>query len=192
MGVAAGPQTPGRVLLQAAWKDNPIFRQVLNMAPKTVRSAACQQNFVEGPDVDLEKLPIQTCWPGDAGPLLTWGLVVTRGPERPRQNLGIYRQQLIGKNRLIMRWLSHRGGALDFRDWQQKHPGQPFPVAVALLVLVSLLFFNPRMSFERLPQVTACRGPPPSSTCWATACTSASPVSTPIGRAPARHSLTPL
>ena len=118
--------------MRDAWDKLPIFRQVLNMAPKTVRSAPCQQNFVEGPDVDLEKLPIQTCWPGDAGPLLTWGLVVTRGPERPRQNLGIYRQQLIGKNRLIMRWLSHRGGALDFRDWQQKHPGQPFPLAVAL------------------------------------------------------------
>ncbi|NHA13763.1 4-hydroxy-3-polyprenylbenzoate decarboxylase [Thioalkalivibrio sp. XN279] len=118
--------------MRDAWDKLPIFRQVLNMAPKTVRSAPCQQNFVEGPDVDLEKLPIQTCWPGDAGPLLTWGLVITRGPERPRQNLGIYRQQLIGKNRLIMRWLSHRGGALDFRDWQQKHPGQPFPVAVAL------------------------------------------------------------
>ncbi|MGD9387924.1 MAG: 4-hydroxy-3-polyprenylbenzoate decarboxylase [Gammaproteobacteria bacterium] len=118
--------------MRDAWQKLPIFRQVLNMAPKTVRSAPCQQNVVEGPDVDLEKLPIQTCWPGDAGPLLTWGLVVTRGPERSRQNLGIYRQQLIGKNRLIMRWLSHRGGALDFRDWQQKHPGQPFPLAVAL------------------------------------------------------------
>ena len=118
--------------MRDAWDKLPIFRQVLNMAPKTVRSAPCQQNFLEGPDVDLERLPIQTCWPGDAGPLLTWGLVITRGPERPRQNLGIYRQQLIGKNRLIMRWLSHRGGALDFRDWQLKHPGEPFPLAVAL------------------------------------------------------------
>ena len=118
--------------MRDAWDKLPIFRQVLNMAPKVVRSAPCQQNFLEGPDVDLEKLPIQTCWPGDAGPLLTWGLVITRGPERARQNLGIYRQQLIGKNRLIMRWLSHRGGALDFRDWQLKHPGEPFPLAVAL------------------------------------------------------------
>jgi 4-hydroxy-3-polyprenylbenzoate decarboxylase len=118
--------------MRDAWDKLPIFRQVLNMAPKTVRSAPCQQNFLEGPDVDLEKLPIQTCWPGDAGPLLTWGLVITRGPERARQNLGIYRQQLIGRNRLIMRWLSHRGGALDFRDWQLKHPGEPFPLAVAL------------------------------------------------------------
>jgi 4-hydroxy-3-polyprenylbenzoate decarboxylase len=118
--------------MRDAWEKLPIFRQVLNMAPKTVRSAPCQQNSVTGPDVDLEQLPIQTCWPGDAGPLLTWGLVITRGPERPRQNLGIYRQQLIGRNRLIMRWLSHRGGALDFRDWQLKFPGEPFPVAVAL------------------------------------------------------------
>jgi len=118
--------------MRDAWEKLPVFRQVLNMAPRTVRKAPCQQNVAEGPDVDLEKLPIQTCWPGDAGPLLTWGLVVTRGPERARQNLGIYRQQLIGRNRLIMRWLSHRGGALDFRDWQQKHPGEPFPLAVAL------------------------------------------------------------
>jgi len=118
--------------MRDAWDKLPIFRQVLNMAPKTVRSAPCQQNFLEGPDVDLGRLPIQTCWPGDAGPLLTWGLVITRGPERARQNLGIYRQQLIGRNRLIMRWLSHRGGALDFRDWQLKHPGEPFPLAVAL------------------------------------------------------------
>jgi 4-hydroxy-3-polyprenylbenzoate decarboxylase len=118
--------------MRDAWEKLPVFRQVLNMAPKTVRSAPCQQNVLEGPDVDLGRLPIQTCWPGDAGPLLTWGLVVTRGPERPRQNLGIYRQQLIGRNRLIMRWLPHRGGALDCRDWQLRHPGEPFPVAVAL------------------------------------------------------------
>ncbi|MDX5298957.1 MAG: UbiD family decarboxylase, partial [Gammaproteobacteria bacterium] len=86
----------------------------------------------EAKDVDLYKLPIQTCWPGDAGPLVTWPLVITRGPEKPRQNLGIYRQQLIGRNRLIMRWLSHRGGALDYREWCLRHPEQPFPVAVAL------------------------------------------------------------
>jgi 4-hydroxy-3-polyprenylbenzoate decarboxylase len=118
--------------MRDAWEKLPIFRQIMNMAPKTVRAAPCQENFVEGPDVDLGMLPLQTCWPGDAGPLLTWGLVITRGPERPRQNLGIYRQQLIGRNRLIMRWLSHRGGALDFRDWQLQHPREPFPVAVAI------------------------------------------------------------
>jgi 4-hydroxy-3-polyprenylbenzoate decarboxylase len=118
--------------MRDAWEKLPIFRQVMNMAPRVVRSAPCQANVAEGPGVDLGKLPVQTCWPGDAGPLITWGLVITRGPERPRQNLGIYRQQVIGPNRLIMRWLSHRGGALDFRDWQKARPGEPFPVAVAL------------------------------------------------------------
>jgi 4-hydroxy-3-polyprenylbenzoate decarboxylase len=82
--------------------------------------------------VDLAKLPIQHCWPGDVAPLITWGLTVTRGPMKPRQNLGIYRQQVIARNKVIMRWLPHRGGALDFRDHCQKNPGQPFPVAVAL------------------------------------------------------------
>jgi 4-hydroxy-3-polyprenylbenzoate decarboxylase len=110
----------------------PIYRQVMNMGPKVLRSAPCQQVILEDEQVDLNKIPIQTCWPGDAGPLVTWPLVITKGPEKDRQNLGIYRQQLIGKNRLIMRWLSHRGGALDFREWQQKKPGEPFPVAVAL------------------------------------------------------------
>ena len=118
--------------MRDAWEKLPVFRQVMNMAPKVVRSAPCQANVAEGRDVDLGTLPVQTCWPGDAGPLITWGLVITRGPERPRQNLGIYRQQVIGPNRLIMRWLSHRGGALDFRDWQKARPGEPFPVAVAL------------------------------------------------------------
>ncbi|MDX1321021.1 MAG: UbiD family decarboxylase, partial [Oceanospirillum sp.] len=110
----------------------PVFKKVLNMGPKKVRNPACQQVVIEGDDVDLYKLPIQTCWPGDAGPLVTWPLVITRGPHKERQNLGIYRQQLIGKNKLIMRWLSHRGGALDFREWQQEHPGKPFPISVAL------------------------------------------------------------
>ena len=118
--------------LKAAWESLPVFRKVLDMAPKRVRSAPCQEHVIEGDAVDLARLPVQTCWPGDAGPLITWGLVVTRGPNQSRQNLGIYRQQVIGRNRVIMRWLSHRGGALDFRDWQQAHPGEPFPVAVAL------------------------------------------------------------
>jgi len=113
----------------AAW---PLFRQVLHMPTRTIRRPVCRQNVVEHSEVDLSKLPLQTCWPEDAGPLITWGLTITRGPRKPRQNLGIYRQQVIGRNRVIMRWLSHRGGALDFRDWQQTHPGQPFPVAVAL------------------------------------------------------------
>ncbi len=110
----------------------PMYRKVLDMAPKELKRAPCQEVIMEDAVVNLAKLPVQTCWPGDGGPLITWGLVITRGPEKPRQNLGIYRMQVIGKNRVIMRWLSHRGGALDFREWQIKHPGEPFPVAVAL------------------------------------------------------------
>jgi 4-hydroxy-3-polyprenylbenzoate decarboxylase len=110
----------------------PQYKRVLDMAPKVVKSAPCQRHVLEGDAIDLASLPIQTCWPEDAGPLITWALVITRGPHRERQNLGIYRQQVIGKNRVIMRWLAHRGGALDFRDWCEARPGEPFPVAVAL------------------------------------------------------------
>ena len=110
----------------------PVFKQVLNMPAKVVRKAVCQQNVISGDDVDLAKLPVQRCWPGDAAPLITWGLTVTRGPHKKRQNLGIYRQQVIAKNKIIMRWLSHRGGALDFKEWCQTHPGKPYPVSVAL------------------------------------------------------------
>jgi len=118
--------------LRDAWEKWPVLKQVLNMAPKVVNSAPCQQIVWQGADVDLARLPIQHCWPGDVAPLVTWGLTVTRGPHKARQNLGIYRQQVIGKNKLIMRWLAHRGGALDFREHQAAHPGQPFPIAVAL------------------------------------------------------------
>ena len=114
------------------WDKRHQFKPILNMPTNVVKKAPCQAVVIEADDVDLGKLPIQTCWPGDAGPLITWPLVITRGPEKERQNLGIYRQQVIGKNKLIMRWLSHRGGALDFRDWQLAHPGEPFPIAVAL------------------------------------------------------------
>jgi 4-hydroxy-3-polyprenylbenzoate decarboxylase len=110
----------------------PVFKQVLNMPAKEVKKAPCQQVILEGDDVDLTKLPIQHCWPGDAAPLITWGLTVTKGPYKKRQNLGIYRQQLLGKNKIIMRWLSHRGGALDFREWCKEHPGEPYPVSIAL------------------------------------------------------------
>ncbi len=110
----------------------PLFKQALNLAPKEISKPVCQEVVLTGDAVDLDLLPIQTCWPDDVGPLMTWPLVITRGPLKERQNLGIYRMQKIGKNRLIMRWLSHRGGALDFRDFQEKHPGQPFPVVVAL------------------------------------------------------------
>ncbi|MEH6824201.1 MAG: 4-hydroxy-3-polyprenylbenzoate decarboxylase [Motiliproteus sp.] len=118
--------------MKDAWNKLPIFKQVMNMGPKLVKQAPCQTHVFHGSDVDLTQLPIQTCWPGDVGPLVTWPLVITKGPEKERQNLGIYRQQLLGRNKLIMRWLSHRGGALDFKEWQQAHPGERFPVAVAL------------------------------------------------------------
>ena len=118
--------------LRDAWEKWPILKQVLNMAPTVVKDAPCQAVVLEGDQVDLGRLPVQTCWPGDVAPLVTWGLVVTRGPHKARQNLGIYRQQVIAPNKLIMRWLAHRGGALDFREHQLAHPGQPFPIAVAL------------------------------------------------------------
>jgi 4-hydroxy-3-polyprenylbenzoate decarboxylase len=114
------------------WEKVPVLKQVLNMAPKERSSGPCQEVVWEGKDVDLARLPVQTCWPEDAGPLITWGLTVTRGPHKTRQNLGIYRQQVIGPNRVIMRWLAHRGGALDYRDHLAASPGTPFPVAVAL------------------------------------------------------------
>ena len=118
--------------LRDAWDKMPVLKQVLNMAPKSISNAPCQENIRSDDAVDLTMLPIQTCWPGDVAPLITWPLVITRGPHKERQNLGIYRLQLIGKNKLIMRWLSHRGGALDFQEFKKAHPGEKFPVAVAL------------------------------------------------------------
>jgi 4-hydroxy-3-polyprenylbenzoate decarboxylase len=123
---------PPKGLLDAWRNTRPVFTQVLNMAPKLRSSAPCQEIVWEGADVDLGRLPVQTCWPGDVGPLITWGLTVTRGPHKARQNLGIYRQQVIAADKVIMRWLSARGGALDFRDHALAHPGTPFPIAVAL------------------------------------------------------------
>jgi len=123
---------PPKGLRDALAKVSMLKAALWDMSPRTVRGAPCQEVVVEGDDVDLGALPLQYCWPGDVAPLLTWGLVITRGPKARRQNLGIYRQQPIARNKLIMRWLSHRGGALDFRDHAQAHPGQPFPVAVAL------------------------------------------------------------
>jgi 4-hydroxy-3-polyprenylbenzoate decarboxylase len=110
----------------------PVYKQVLNMPVKQVKRAPCQEIVLSGDDVDLTKLPIQTCWPGDVAPLITWGLTITRGPNRERQNLGIYRQQVLSKNKVIMRWLSHRGGALDFQEFQKTNPGENYPVSVAL------------------------------------------------------------
>jgi len=118
--------------LKDLWDKLPVFKQVLNMPVKEVKKAACQEVVLTGEQIDLSMLPIQRCWPGDVAPLVTWGLTITKGPHKKRQNLGIYRQQVIAKNKLIMRWLSHRGGALDFREWCQAFPGQPYPVSVAL------------------------------------------------------------
>ena len=120
----------------SGWKDllakAPKFKNALYLSPKVVKKPPCQEIIIEGDELDLGKLPIQTCWPEDVGPLITWPLVITKGPHKERQNLGIYRMQVIGKNKLIMRWLAQRGGALDFREWKQTHPGQPFPVSVAI------------------------------------------------------------
>jgi len=118
--------------LKDAWDKWPILKQVLNMSPKIVASAPCQEIVWEGSDIDLSRLPIQHCWPGDVAPLITWGLVVTRGPNKPRQNLGIYRQQVISPDKVIMRWLAHRGGALDYQEWCKKNPGKPYPLAVVI------------------------------------------------------------
>jgi 4-hydroxy-3-polyprenylbenzoate decarboxylase len=110
----------------------PVYKQVLNMPTKMIKKALCQQIVLSGEEVDLTKLPIQTCWPGDVAPLITWGLTVTKGPHKERQNLGIYRQQVLSKNKVIMRWLSHRGGALDFQEFKKTNPGEKYPVSVAL------------------------------------------------------------
>jgi len=110
----------------------PVYKQVLNMPVKVVKKAVCQEIVLSGAEVDLTKLPIQTCWPGDVAPLITWGLTITKGPHKSRQNLGIYRQQVLSKNKVIMRWLSHRGGALDFQEFKKTNPGEKYPVSVAL------------------------------------------------------------
>lgn len=117
--------------LKDAFDKLPLFKQVLNMPVKRLRKAPCQQVVWQGDEVDLDKIPVMSCWPDDVAPLLTWGLTITRGPNKKRQNLGIYRQQKIAKNKIIMRWLAHRGGALDLRDWMETNPGKPFPVSVA-------------------------------------------------------------
>ena len=118
--------------MKDAWEKFPLYKQVLNMAPKLVSSPPCQELIRQGDEIDLGVYPIQTCWPEDAAPLITWPLVITKGPHKHRQNLGIYRLQVIAKNKVIMRWLAHRGGALDFKEFQAANPGQPFPVSVAL------------------------------------------------------------
>lgn len=120
--------------LKEALKQLPLYKQLINMAPSYVKAgkAACQQHLLQGTEIDLSQFPIQTCWPNDAGPLITWGLTITKGPLQKRQNVGIYRQQVIEKNKIIMRWLAHRGGALDYAQWCKQYPEKPFPVCVAL------------------------------------------------------------
>ncbi len=125
------PEAPSG-LRDAFSKVSMLKSALWDMAPKNIKSPPCQEIVIEGKDVDLNNIPLQLCWPGDVAPLLTWGLVITKGPKAKRQNLGIYRQQQISHNKLIMRWLSHRGGALDFRDHALANPGEPFPIAVAL------------------------------------------------------------
>ncbi|MCX8711914.1 4-hydroxy-3-polyprenylbenzoate decarboxylase [Gilliamella sp. B3464] len=110
----------------------PKYKQILNMPVKRRSSAPCQEVVLKDEHVDLTQLPIMHCWPEDVAPLLSWGLTITKGPYKERQNVGIYRLQLLAKNKLVMRWLSHRGGALDFAEWQQAHPHEKFPVAVAI------------------------------------------------------------
>lgn len=113
----------------ASW---PELAQLAHVAPRHVDDAAFLHETLEGEAVDLARLPIQHCWPGDAGRLITLGLVITRGTTKRRQNVAIYRQQVLGRNRVIMRWLPHRGGALDYADWRVEHPDRPFPVLVAI------------------------------------------------------------
>jgi len=110
----------------------PELAQLALVAPRQVPEAAFNEVIVSGGDIDLGELPIQRCWPSDIARLISFGLVITRGTRQPRQNVAIYRQQVIGRNRVIMRWLPHRGGATDYADWQADHPQQPFPVLVAI------------------------------------------------------------
>lgn len=123
------PEPPGS--FKEVIRKIPVFSKIFNMPTKRISRAPCQEIILEGEDVDLSQIPVMTCWSGDVGPLLSWGLTVTKGPTKKRQNIGIYRQQKIGRNKVIMRWLSHRGGALDFKDWIEKKPGCRFPVSVA-------------------------------------------------------------
>lgn len=124
------PEPPKNI--KDAWQQLPLLKELWNMSPKVVSQAPCQEIIQTGDQVDLNDLPIQKCWPEDVAALITWGLTVTKGPYKKRQNLGIYRQQLLGKNKLIMRWLAHRGGALDFQAHKAIHPNTPYPVAVVL------------------------------------------------------------
>src|SRR3990172_438199 len=124
------PQFPGS--LREALRRMPDYQRYLHVVPKLMETAPCRDCVIEATDVDLGLLPIQQCWPDDAGRLITFGLVITKGPNKERQNIGIYRQQVLARNKVIMRWLPHRGGALDFAEFQEAHPGKPFPLAVVI------------------------------------------------------------
>ncbi|MBK8286923.1 MAG: UbiD family decarboxylase [Ahniella sp.] len=124
------PRWPGS--LRQALQHWPELAQLAHVAPKPVQDAAFNECVVEREHIDLGELPIQKCWPDDAGKLITFGLVITRGPDQARQNIAIYRMQVLGPNKVIMRWLAHRGGAHDFRAWCRAFPGQKFPVLVAI------------------------------------------------------------
>ena len=126
------PEPPG------GWREAvgmlPLLRTVLAMRPRTTGAAPCQEVVLRGPDIDLASLPIQTCWPGEPAPLITWPLVVTRGPGTAREddfNLGIYRMQVTGPRTTLMRWLRHRGGARHHARWAAAR-AEPLPAAVVI------------------------------------------------------------
>jgi 4-hydroxy-3-polyprenylbenzoate decarboxylase len=127
------PEPPGG--FREALDLIPLAKTVLSMKPKTVSSAPCQEVVLTGDDIDLGRLPVQSCWPGEPAPLITWPLVVTKGPSGKKEdafNLGIYRMQVLGKDRAIMRWLKHRGGAQHYRRWKEAGHNDPLPCAVVL------------------------------------------------------------
>ncbi len=110
----------------------PLLKQLFNMLPKIIKKAPVHDIILTKLEVDLSVLPIWTCHQNDIAPLITWGLVVTKGPNKKRQNLGIYRQQILNKNQVIMRWLNHRGGALDYLEHKTRYPDTPYPVSVVI------------------------------------------------------------
>ncbi len=128
------PEPPGG--LREAWEKWPLLKQVMAMRPKTVSRAPCQEVVLQGADIDLSALPVQTCWPGEPAPLITWPLIVTQGPDPDGDkadsfNLGIYRMQVIGRDQTLMRWLKHRGGAQHHARWKQSRP-EPLPAAAVI------------------------------------------------------------
>lgn len=143
--------------LKDAWPYLPLLKKLLAMRPRVMESAQVHRNIYLGEQVNLHKLPIQWCWPSEPAPLITWGKVITKPSKSARQtssedyNTGVYRLQVLGKNKLIMRWLRHRGGAQHFRAWQQKYPGEDMPVAIVIgadpaLILAAVMPLPENMS----------------------------------------------